>query len=123
METNVADVESTASWLSDTRFNDIETIAVGCPIIENVSIPKRTVNGTNAPVHEIECSSDSFVTSITVQLIDTRVRMKLKRQTFQHIYTYEAYYYKASFPIVLAYAITGYKSQGTTIATNIFINI
>jgi ATP-dependent exoDNAse (exonuclease V) alpha subunit len=49
--------------------------------------------------------------------------MKLKRQTFQHIYTYEAYYYKASFPIVLAYAITGHKSQGATIATNVLIDI
>jgi hypothetical protein len=37
--------------------------------------------------------------------------MKLKKQTFEHKYTYEAYYYKASFPIVLAYAITGHKLQ------------
>jgi hypothetical protein len=49
--------------------------------------------------------------------------MKLKRQNFQHRYTYEAYYYKGSFPIVLAYAMTGPKSQGITIATNMLIVI
>jgi hypothetical protein len=68
METNVADIESIASWLSDTKFNHIEIVAVGCLIMftENVSIPKRVVNGTAATVHEIEYSSDGFVTSITV---------------------------------------------------------
>jgi hypothetical protein len=112
METNATDIESAASWLSDTRFNHIETVAVGCLVIftENVSIPKGAVNGTTATVQEIECSSDGMVTSITVQLIDSEVKMKLKRHTFQHIYTYEAYYYKASFPIVLAYAMTGHES-------------
>ena len=125
METNTTHIESTASWLSDTRFNHIETIAIGCLIIfkENVSIPKRAVNGAIAMLQEIECSSDMIVTSITVQLIDSETKMKLKPQTFQHRYTYEAYYYKASFPIVLAYAITSYKLQGTTIATNMLIDI
>jgi hypothetical protein len=68
MEANVADVESAASWLSDTKFNHIETVAVGCLIMftENVSISKRAINGTTVTVHEIEYSSDGFVTSITV---------------------------------------------------------
>jgi hypothetical protein len=90
---------------------------------KNVNIPKGTVNSGTATVQEIKCSGDSMVTSIIVQLIDTEIKMKLKRQTFQHKYTYEAYYYKASFPIVLAYAMTGHKSQGATIATNVLIDI
>jgi hypothetical protein len=112
METNVADVESAASWLSDTRFNHIETIAVGCLVMfmENINVPKGAVNGATATVREIECSSNGMVTSITVQLTDTEIKMKLKQQTFQHRYTYEACYYKASFPIVLAYSITSHKS-------------
>ena len=68
METNVADIESVASWLSDTRFNHIERVAVGCLVMfrENVSILKGIVNGATAIVHEIECSNDSMVTSMTV---------------------------------------------------------
>jgi hypothetical protein len=125
METNAAEIESIASWLFDTRFNYIEIVAVECLIMftKNVNILKGTINGATATVQEIECSSDRMVTSITVQLIDSKVKMKLKLQTFQYRYTYEAYHHKASFPIVLAYAITGHKSQGATIATNVLINI
>jgi ascorbate-specific PTS system EIIC-type component UlaA len=90
---------------------------------ENVSIPKGVVNNATATVHEIECSIDGTITSITMQLTNTEVKMKLKRQAFQHKYTYEAYYYKASFLIVLAYAITSHKSQGATIASNVLIDI
>jgi ATP-dependent DNA helicase PIF1 len=125
METNAADIESATLWLSNTRFNHIETVVVGCLVMfmENVSIPKGTVNGATTTVQEIECSSNGMVTSITVQFINSEAKMKLKRQTFQYKYTSEAYYYKASFPIVLAYAITGHKSQGATIATNVLIDI
>jgi hypothetical protein len=81
METNATDIESAASWLSDTRFNHIETVAVGCLVIftENVSIPKGAVNGATTTVQEMECSSDGMVTSITIQLIDSKIKMKLKR--------------------------------------------
>jgi hypothetical protein len=90
---------------------------------KNVNIPKGTVNSGTATVQEIKCSGDSMVTSIIVQLIDTEIKMKLKRQTFQHRYTYEAYYYKASFPIVHAYVIIVHKLQGATIASNVLIDI
>ena len=63
-------------------------------------------------------SSDGMVISITVQLTDTEIEMKLKRQTFQHRYTYEG-----SFSIFSAYAITGHKLQGATITSNVLVNI
>jgi len=49
--------------------------------------------------------------------------MILKRQTLQHKYTHEAYYYKASFILVLTYAIIGHKAQGTTIKSKKLIHI
>jgi hypothetical protein len=49
--------------------------------------------------------------------------MFLKKHTFQHKYTYEAYYYKASFPITLAYVIIGHKLQGRTINSKVIIDI
>jgi hypothetical protein len=58
-----------------------------------------------------------------MRLTDMDIKMKLKRQTFQHKYTYEAYYYNASFPIVLAYTITGQKSQGATIASIVLVDV
>jgi hypothetical protein len=39
------------------------------------------------------------------------------KHSFQHKYTYDGYYYKSSFLIVLAYVMTSHKLQGPTIAT------
>jgi hypothetical protein len=55
---------------------------------KNVSILKGAVNSATATVQAIECSDDDIVKSIIVQLIDTEVKMKLKRHTFQHRYIY-----------------------------------
>jgi hypothetical protein len=79
METNAVDIESVASWLSDIRFNHIETVTVGCLVMftENVSIPKGVVNGATTTIQEIECSSDGMVTSIIVQFIDSEAKLKL----------------------------------------------
>jgi hypothetical protein len=73
------DIESAASWLFDTRFNHIETVVVGCLIMftENVCISKGDVNGVTATIHETECSDDGMVTSFTIQLTDTEIKMKL----------------------------------------------
>jgi len=49
--------------------------------------------------------------------------MILKRQTLQHKYTCEAYYYKASFLLVWSYAIIGHKAQGTTMKSKKIIHI
>ena len=49
--------------------------------------------------------------------------MIVKRSTFEHVYTFGKKFYKYGFPIALAYAMTGYKSQGATISTNMVVNI
>jgi ATP-dependent DNA helicase PIF1 len=49
--------------------------------------------------------------------------MILEKHTILVKNTYDGYYYKASFPIMLAYAITGHKSQGATISSNVLIDI
>ncbi len=36
---------------------------------------------------------------------------------FQHKYTYDGYYYKTSFLMILTYVMTSHKSQGATTAT------
>jgi hypothetical protein len=57
--------------------------------LKNVNIPKGAVNSATTTIHDIDCSTDGIVTSITVQLNETDIKMKLKRQTFQHRYIYE----------------------------------
>jgi hypothetical protein len=64
-----------------------------------------------------------MVTSINIKKFSTNIFLTLKRQTFQYKYTYETYYYKASFPIILAYAIIGHKAQSATIKSKVVIDI
>ena len=62
-----------------------------------------------------------MVTSIDVESIGTSMQMFLKSHNFQHKYTYKQYYYKTSFPVVLAYAMISHKSQGVTILTKVVL--
>jgi ATP-dependent DNA helicase PIF1 len=39
------------------------------------------------------------------------------------MYTFDKKFYKSGFPIVLAYAMIGHKSQGATISTNVVVDI
>jgi hypothetical protein len=55
------------------------------------------------------------VTSIEVKIISNFTILLFKYHMFQYKYTFSAYYYKVSFPIVLAYAFIGHK-LGVTIA-------
>jgi hypothetical protein len=48
--------------------------------------------------------------------------MILKR-SFQHKYTYDGYYYKTSFLIVLTYVMRSHKSQGATTTTKAISDI
>ena len=58
-----------------------------------------------------------------VALMDTLREMVFKRHTFQHEYTYEGYYYKTTFPMVLAYAMTWHNCQDAITRTNAMVDI
>jgi hypothetical protein len=74
-------------------------------------------------ITSIGFNNNKMVTSITIKTFSTNMFLTLKRQTFQYKYTYEAYYYKASFPIILAYLIIGHKAQGATIKSKVLLDI
>ncbi len=90
--------------------------------IQNINISKGTINGTIVIITSLDFNKDKKFTSITIKIINTNRFMALKRKTLQHKYTYEAYYQKAYFPIVLTYAITCHKIQGPTIKSKVIIH-
>ncbi len=83
--------------------------------IKHINISKGAINGTIVIVTSLTLDDNKMVTSITIKVISTNVYLTLSRWTLQHKYTYEAYYYKTSFSIVLTYTIIGHKAQGATI--------
>ncbi len=64
-----------------------------------------------------------MVTNITIKVIYTNVYVTLNRRTLQHKYTYETYYYKTSFSIVLTYVIIGHKAHAATITSKVLVHI
>jgi len=121
METTTIGIRNAQTWLHDSKFNHIKYVAIKTLVmlIENINISKGVVNGA---ITSLDFNKDKIITS-TIKIINTNRFMTLKRQTLQHKYTYEAYYYKTSFPIVLACAITGHKTQGATIKSKVIIHI
>jgi ATP-dependent DNA helicase PIF1 len=125
METNVMGVEHVKNWLHDFKLgrNKYVVIGVRVMITKNINISKGVVNGALVIVTSITFNNDEVVTSIIIKIISTNIQIMLKRQALQHKYTCETYYYKTSFLIVLAYAITSHKTQGATIKSEVIIDI
>jgi len=113
METNVIGIGDAQTWLHDPKFNHIKYITIKTLVmfIENINFSKGIVNGVIVIITSLGFNKDKVITTITIKIINTNRFMTIKRQTLQHKYTYEVYYYKPSFPIVLAYAIMSHKHK------------
>ena len=123
LDTNATEAHNVSAWLNDTKFDQLHHVAVGALVMftSNVNVARRVVNGAPATVTSVHTDNHGVVTTISVQVIGTSTQISLKRHNFQHKYTYEQYYYKASFSIVLAYVMTGHKSQGATISRKLLL--
>jgi ATP-dependent DNA helicase PIF1 len=125
MEINALGIQNVNSWLNDSNFDHIKYIAIGAIVMltKNINISKAIVNGAIAIITSIEFDNNKIIINITIKIHNSNTFIKLKIQTLQHKYTYKAYYYKTSFPIVQAYAITSYKAQGATIKSKVILDI
>jgi ATP-dependent DNA helicase PIF1 len=125
MDTNATNIEYIQSWLNNKSFNHIHIIAVGALVMftNNITIQKRVVNGAIATITSIIFDLKNNIVAIEVQLTTNSIKMILEKHTFQYKYTYDAYYYKTLFPIILAYVITSHKSQGAIINSKVIIYI
>ncbi len=124
-ETNVLGIPNVHSWLNDSIFNNIKHIAIKEIIMltKKTNISKGVVNGAIIIIRSIEFDKNKIIISIIINFLNSNTFITLKRQTLQHKYTYEAYYYKTSFPIVPSFAITSHKAQGASIKSKVLIDI
>ncbi len=47
----------------------------------------------------------------------------VRKKSIQNKYDYQGHFYKASFPLMLGYAITRHKSQGAMISSKVMMHI
>jgi ATP-dependent exoDNAse (exonuclease V) alpha subunit len=60
---------------------------------------------------------------ITIMLDHSRLQLKVKKHTIIFNYTSKGRFYKLTFPLALAYAMTGHKSQGLTNSSKVLVDI
>ncbi len=123
MDTNATNIKHIQPWLNNKSFNHIHTIAVGALVMftDNINIQKGVVNGTTATITFMIFDTKNNVIDIEVQLTTNSLKKVLKKHTFQNKYTYVGYYYKASFPITLAYVTIKHNHKAQQLAQKLLL--
>jgi ATP-dependent exoDNAse (exonuclease V) alpha subunit len=81
-------------------------------LIENIDLKVGVANGTIGIVIKLEFDLEDNVCSISVALNPLGYVEIVRKKSIQNKYDYQGHFYKASFPLMLGYAIIGHKSQG-----------
>jgi hypothetical protein len=111
VRSNATDVDELQGWLHDPDFNQIKTAVVGCLVMltVNINLERGLANGMPASIHSINLDLHGHVDSITVTINHSGESMKLTRRTVHYKYTFNGKFYKSTFPLALAYAMTAHK--------------
>ena len=122
---SAADRQWYHTWMTDPKFHRLPLIAVGAKVMLTTNMTNLE-NGANGDVGYItswRCDSDGNVQTISVYLTrpnkTIRVCRTLSKQTTHSCGKYR----KTTFPLALAYAMTGHKSQGATLCNTTVIHI
>lgn len=124
-------------WLAKPGFHDLTCVAEGCRVMltSNRDIARGAVNGATGVVHKIERGAPSpcthyegqpsnIVTAVHVRLDHSNDIMRFSRTKCEFDYKHHGKkYVKSSFPLALAYAITGHKAQGATLTGTTVIHV
>jgi hypothetical protein len=125
LETNARNVEHIQSWVNNKRFNHMQHVALGALVMltENIDLKVGVANGTTRIVTKLEFDLENNVCSISVALNPLGYMQIVRKKSIQNKNDYQRHFYKASFLLMLGYAITGHKSQGATISSKVVIHI
>jgi hypothetical protein len=126
LKTNAPFEPFTKDWLANQDFYTLSEVAVKASviIIENLNIKAGASNGGKALMESIVKDADGHVRKIFVRLYKMNKTLEIfSRAKCGHLYHDGKQYTKFAFPLRLAYAMTGHKSQGATIAKHAIIHV
>ncbi|MCO5562774.1 hypothetical protein L7F22_016406 [Adiantum nelumboides] len=123
VKTNAEEESALNSWINDSKFHELHAIAIGarCMITGNIDLSVGEANSAICTIIEMEKSTDENVTSIVVSIIATNKFVTLRRLKHKQTSINGTWYHKSTFPLSLAYAMTGHKSQGATIHNKLLL--
>jgi ATP-dependent exoDNAse (exonuclease V) alpha subunit len=103
----------------------MQHVALGTLVMltKNIDLKVNVANGTTGIVTKLEFDSENNVCSISIALNPPKYMQIIWKKSIQNKYDYQGHFYKASFLLMLGYAIIGHKSQGAMISSKVMICI
>eukprot|EP00882_Tetradesmus_deserticola_P024153 GHRQ01026383.1.p1 GENE.GHRQ01026383.1~~GHRQ01026383.1.p1 ORF type:complete len:186 (+),score=32.17 GHRQ01026383.1:72-560(+) len=119
-----------APWVNGTHsardsFHRLSHIAAGAKVMftSNMDLASGAVNGAMGTVVDWSRNRNGDINCIRVHISNTGNTIKVHRTDFQNTWHNGKRYFKSTFPLTLAYAITGHASQGLTLNTPTVVHI
>lgn len=134
LHTNAASVEDLQQWLHPQdddhqpvhdHFHRLTCIAKGARVMltSNMDLTVGAANGALGTVLDWTCDGKNNINMILVTLDTSQVTICVRRTDFRNMCHDGKRYFKSTFPLALAYAITGHASQGLSISTPTIVYI
>jgi ATP-dependent exoDNAse (exonuclease V) alpha subunit len=104
--------------------NTLPEVAVGAPVMitSNVNLERGAVNGAMGTVTALHRGAAGLISQVEVQLL-TGEHISVRRSVLTTRFHNGQKYQQCTFPLQLAFAITGHKSQGMTIEKHALIHV
>jgi ATP-dependent DNA helicase PIF1 len=125
IHSNSFEVEEFDTWVNNPHFNLLKKVAINAKVMltKNINIDKNMVNGALVVVVNIGFDIHHKMEVVAIMLNHSELQLKVKICTIKFNYTSKGKFYKSTFPLALAYAMTSHKSQGATISSKILVDI
>jgi hypothetical protein len=125
LQTNVPnDMVELGLWVKKPNFHSLVRVALGCRVMltKNLDITKGGCNGAEGTAVGLKLYPDGTLKAVVMEL-DSGVVITVYRSDIKYKFLNGIRYRKATFPLMLCYAITGHKCQGATITGHVVLLI
>jgi hypothetical protein len=131
VHSNAHFVQDLLPWLQGTNssgrdaFHRLTHIARGAKVMitSNMDLAMGAVNGALGTVTDWSRNRKGDINCIFVKVASTGEVVKVHRTCFENTWHNGKRYFKTTFPLTLAYAVTGHASQGLTLTTPTIVHI
>lgn len=134
LDTDACDVPELHAWLQQPQHHTLRRVAVGARVMftHNLDLAQNAANGATGTVTQVatsvsRLSSQQEPSVLHVRMDGSGCTIRVRRSAIYVRYHDGLAYRKCAFPLTLAYAMTGHKCQGATLAgptiihaTNVF---